>query len=147
MIEGSLTWPGQHAGFLGPKYDPFQVNSDPNSKDFKVSGIQLLDGLTTSRLTNRKQLLTDLNQQERALDQLAQQTQFTSQQEVAYSMLASGKLTDAFDVSKEPAKLRDKYGRCRMGQSLLLARRLVEQRCTLRAGQHGSCPILGYAQQ
>ncbi|MFP6670968.1 MAG: DUF1501 domain-containing protein, partial [Pirellulaceae bacterium] len=54
LIEGSLTWPGQHSGFLGPKYDPFQVNSDPNSKDFKVSGIQLLDGMTTSRLTNRK---------------------------------------------------------------------------------------------
>jgi len=127
LIEGSLTWPGQHSGFLGPKYDPFQVNSDPNSKDFKVSGIQLLDGMTTSRLTNRKELLTDLNRQERALDQLAQQTQFTSQQEVAYSMLASGKLTEAFDVNKEPAKLRDKYGRCRMGQSLLLARRLVER--------------------
>ena len=36
LIEGTLKWPGQHAGFLGPKYDPLQVNSDPNSADYKV---------------------------------------------------------------------------------------------------------------
>ena len=126
LIEGSLTWPGQHAGFLGPEYDPLQVNSDPNSKDFKVNGIQLLDGITTSRLTNRKGLLTDLNRQKKSLDQLARRIQFTDQQEAAYSMLASGKLTNAFDINKEPEALREKYGRCRMGQSILLARRLVE---------------------
>ena len=126
LIEGTLTWPGQHSGFLGPKYDPFQVNSDPNAGEFKVGGIQLLDGITTSRLHDRKGLLSDLNRQKAALDGLARKTQFTSQQEAAFSMLASGKMTDAFDISKESEKTRDQYGRCKMGQSLLLARRLVE---------------------
>lgn len=127
LIEGHLTWPGQHSGFLGPQYDPFQVNSDPNGENYKIDGIQLLDGITTDRLSGRKELLADLNTQRRALDALAQKTQFTEQQNAAYSMLASGKMEDAFDISKEPAELRDKYGRCRMGQSLLLARRLVER--------------------
>ena len=126
LIEGTLKWPGQHAGFLGPKYDPLQVNSDPNSADFKVDCLQLIDGVTTSRLVDRKALLADLNQQARILDQLVKKNHFTSQQEVAYSMLASGKLADAFDLSREPDQLRDKYGRCEMGQSLLLARRLIE---------------------
>jgi len=127
LIEGPLTWPGQHVGFLGPKYDPFQIHADPNLEPFKVAGVQLLDGMTTSRLTNRKELLVDLNQQERALDQLAQQSQFSGQQEAAHAMLASGKLKDAFDIQQEADGLRDKYVRCRMGQSLLLARRLVER--------------------
>jgi len=126
LIEGTLTWPGQHSGFLGPKFDPLQVNSDPNNEDFRVDGIQLLDGITTNRLTDRKGLLTDLNRQKRSLDALARRTQFTSQQEAAFSMLASGKLIDAFDLAKEPATTRDLYGRSKMGQSLLLARRLVE---------------------
>lgn len=126
LIEGPLTWPGQHAGFLGPKYDPFLIHADPNLDPFKVAGVQLLDGMTTSRLTNRKELLAGLNQQERALDQLAQVRQFTDQQEAAHSMLASGKLRGVFDIQQESDRLRDKYGRCRMGQSLLLARRLVE---------------------
>ena len=126
LIEGSLTWPGQHSGFLGPKFDPLQVNSDPNDEKFRVDGIQLLDGITTNRLTDRKGLLTDLNRQKRSLDALARRRQFTSQQEAAFSMLASGKLIDAFDLEKEPGTTRDRYGRSKMGQSLLLARRLVE---------------------
>jgi len=126
LIEGSLTWPGQHSGFLGPKFDPLQVNSDPNDEKFRVEGIQLLDGITTNRLTDRKGLLTDLNRQKRSLDALARRRQFTSQQEAAFSMLASGKLIDAFDLEKEPGTTRDRYGRSKMGQSLLLARRLVE---------------------
>ncbi len=127
LIEGTLTWPGQHSGFLGPKFDPLQVNSDPNADTFRVDGIQLLDGITTSRLTDRKGLLTDLNRQRRSLDALARNRQFTSQQDAAFTMLSSGKLIDAFDLGKEPAPLRDLYGRSKMGQSLLLARRLVEQ--------------------
>jgi hypothetical protein len=126
LIEGQLTWPGQHSGFLGPKFDPLQVNSDPNDEKFRVEGIQLLDGITTNRLTDRKGLLSDLNRQKTALDNLARKTQFTSQQEAAFSMLASGKLTDAFDLNQESAATRDLYGRSKMGQSLLLARRLVE---------------------
>jgi hypothetical protein len=126
LIEGQLTWPGQHAGFLGPKYDPLQVNSDPNGKDFKVDGIQLLDGITTNRLHDRKGLLTDLNRQRTSLDRLARKTQFTSQQEAAFSMLASGRLIDAFDIEQESDATRDSYGRNKYGQSLLLARRLVE---------------------
>jgi len=126
LIEGSLTWPGQHAGFLGPKYDPWQVNSDPNSKDFKVQGVQLLDGLTSSRLSNRFDILGDMNSQQRSLDRFARGIQFTSQQQEAYSMLTSPNIAKAFDIASEADDVRDRYGRNEYGQTILLARRLVE---------------------
>ena len=87
LIEGPLTWPGQHSGFLGPKFDPWIINSDPSTDEFKVDGVQLIDGMTTSRLKNRKGLLEDLNSQKRSLDRLARKQQFTSQQDVAFNLL------------------------------------------------------------
>ena len=126
LIEGPLTWPGQHAGFLGPKYDPWQVNSDPNGKDFKVHGIQMMDGITTSRLTNRVDFLKRMNHQQRSLDRFAKGIQFTSQQEEALNLLTSPNIAKAFDINAESDALRDKYGRSEYGQTLILARRLVE---------------------
>ena len=126
LIEGPLTWPGQHSGFLGPKFDPWIINSDPSTDEFKVDGVQLIDGMTTSRLKNRKGLLEDLNSQKRSLDRLARKQQFTSQQDVAFNLLTSGKLTGACDIHAESDELRDRYGRNKYGQTLLLARRMVE---------------------
>ena len=126
LIEGPLTWPGQHAGFLGPKYDPWQVNSDPNSEEFKVHGIQMMDGITTSRLSNRVGILKELNHQQKRLDQFARGIQFTSQQEEALNLLTSPNIAKAFDIRAESDELRDKYGRSEYGQTLILARRLVE---------------------
>ncbi len=57
LIEGVLVWPGQHAGFLGPKYDPFVLKDDPNSEKYKVNGLSLIDGLDVGRLKHRQQLL------------------------------------------------------------------------------------------
>ena len=126
LIEGHLTWPGQHAGFVGAKHDPWIIKGNPNDPKFKVDGIQLLDGLSIERVQQRRALLDQYNSQRSVLDDWARTAQFTSQQEVAYSMLTSGKMAKAFDIHKEPAKLRDRYGRHSYGQTLLLARRLVE---------------------
>lgn len=126
LIEGPLTWPGQHAGFLGPKYDPFQLNDDLNQENFEISGLQLQEGLSISRLENQHQLLRELNGQQRRLDQLARDRQFTSQQESAVSMLTSATMTQAFQLQQESSKDRERYGRNKLGQTLLLARRLVE---------------------
>ena len=126
LIEGALTWPGQHAGFLGPKFDPWQVSSNPNDKDFKVHGVQLLEGMTTSRLSNRFDMLETMNSQQRSLDRFAKGIQFTSQQQEAYSMLTSPNIAKAFDIGAEDSGVRDRYGRNEYGQTILLARRLVE---------------------
>lgn len=126
LIEGNLVWPGQHAGFLGPRCDPFQVKEDPNKKDFKVNGLKLLEGLSIERLDDRLELLQTLNDHRHALDASARGQQFSNQQQSAYSMLTSAKLARAFHLHKETDKDRERYGRNTLGQTLLLARRLVE---------------------
>ena len=126
LIEGSLVWPGQHAGFLGPKFDPFQMTGDPNKDDFQVAGLTLLDGLSIGRLQNREQLLRYIDRRRARLETSPQGRKFNDQQEAAYSMLTSSELTRAFRIQSEAAKDRDRYGRNTLGQTLLLARRLVE---------------------
>jgi hypothetical protein len=126
LIEGHLTWPGQHAGFLGPQYDPFQLNDDPSKDSFRVTGLSLPNGLSVQRLGSRKQLLRRLNDGRHTLDDWAARQQFRGQQEAAYRMLTSSDMARAFHLHQEPDSVREKYGRQPLGQTLLLARRLVE---------------------
>jgi hypothetical protein len=127
-MEGPLIWPGQHAGFLGPRHDPWQVRQDPNRTGFGFEGLTLPAGLTVERLDRRKSLLGRLNTHRDQLGALAAETKdpFVDQVERAYSLLLSGKVARAFDLTREEPRLRDRYGRHMFGQSLLLARRLVE---------------------
>lgn len=128
LMEGPLTWPGQHAGFLGPKHDPWQVRQDPNRPGFGFEGLALPAGVSVERLDRRKSLLDELGVMH---DQVAARVEsskdpFHAQVERAYTLLLSGKVARAFDLSREDPRLRDRYGRHMYGQSLLLARRLVE---------------------
>ena len=56
LMEGPLVWPGQHAGFLGPRHDPWQIRQDPNQPDFRVSELSLPDGFSVERLEQRREL-------------------------------------------------------------------------------------------
>lgn len=127
LIEGALIWPGQHAGFLGPQYDPFILKDDPNKKDYKVSGLTLLEGLNIERLNNRRRLLQSIDHYQTGVDSSPQGRKYTSQQELAFSILTSSKLKTALDINAETSATRDRYGRHTFGQTLLLARRLVER--------------------
>ncbi|HEY3899398.1 MAG TPA: DUF1501 domain-containing protein [Chthoniobacter sp.] len=117
--------PGQYGGCLGPRYDPFVLNADPNAADFKVRNLALDPSLTVDRLQNRLGLLHNLSAQATPIvsPNGAQLDVFSEQ---AATILESGKAADAFDLSKEPAAVRERYGRHSWGQSHLLARRLVE---------------------
>lgn len=126
LKQGPLTWPGQHAGLLGPRHDPWQIVGDPNAKDFRVDSLQLATGIQPGRLENRQKLLDDLNVQQRGMIGSAECQRLTNEQRLAFSMLTSSKLTEAFEIEREPADVRDRYGRHSFGQSLLMARRLVE---------------------
>jgi hypothetical protein len=126
LWQGALLWPGQHAGLLGPKYDPWQITGDPNKPDFRVDNLTLAAGLDIPRLTNRQSLVSDLNQQRDRLAKVAVARRLTSEQELAFSILTSSKLARAFQLNREPDEVRDRYGRNTNGQSLLLARRLIE---------------------
>jgi uncharacterized protein (DUF1501 family) len=126
LVEGPLTWPGQHAGFLGPRHDPWQLTRDPNAADFRVDNLRLDPGIEVGRLGDRRALLGEVNRQQQWLADLAESRRLTDQQERAFTLLTSGRITRAFEMDREPAAVRDRYGRHAFGQSLLLARRLVE---------------------
>jgi hypothetical protein len=125
LMEGPLVWPGQHAGFLGPKYDPWQIRQDPNGRNFRVDDLALPAGLDSDRIRRRQALFTDLDPWKGSSGQASQKDPFADQREIACSLLASGRVSRAFAMDREDPRLRDRYGRHMFGQSLLLARRLV----------------------
>jgi hypothetical protein len=126
LMEGPLTWPGQHAGFLGPRYDPWQITRNPNARDFRVDALRLAPGLDVHRLSDRRALLDEVNRQQEGMVDLAAGRRLADQQQLAFSVLTSGKVAQAFEINREPAAIRERYGRHPFGQSLLLARRLVQ---------------------
>lgn len=126
LVEGPLTWPGQHAGLLGPKHDPWQVTSDPNSPSFRVDNLRLPPGFDVERLEQRRSLLESVDRQQARLAATAEGRRLQDQQQQAFTVLTSGKVAQAFDMDREPEAARERYGRHSFGQSLLLARRLVQ---------------------
>lgn len=126
LREGPLTWPGQHAGLVGPTYDPWQITGDPNSPEFRVDSLMLAPGLNAERIGNRKTLLDDINRQQMQLGELAQTQRLQRDQQLAVSILTSNGLSRAFELQRESDEMRERYGRNTTGQSLLLARRLIE---------------------
>jgi hypothetical protein len=126
LMEGPLLWPGQHAGFLGPKYDIMQVTQDPNRPDFNVENLRPAAGMDVDQLRDRMALLNAVNGQQKWLADAAETKKISDQQQQAVAVLTSGKVAKAFDLNQEPVAVRDRYGRHAFGQSCLLARRLIE---------------------
>jgi hypothetical protein len=116
--------PGQFGSCLGAAYDPLVLNSDPNSPGFQVSGLAL-SGLTQQRLEERRDLGTRLDPQP-AWGRPGLFRDLQSDRDRAFALVGSAAARDAFDLSREDPRLRDRYGRHSWGQSHLLARRLIE---------------------
>lgn len=125
LIEGPLTWPGQHAGFLGPKHDPWQINGDPNDPAFRIDSLGAKQDVTPVRLHSRRELLDELSRGRSSLEGSHRTSSFREQQALAINLLTSTRMNEAFDIQREPADVRDRYGRNKFGQSLLLSRRLL----------------------
>ncbi len=117
--------PGQFGGMLGAEYDPLVVNADPNRPDFKVPNLEPAAGLTIDRLRGRQQLLQALDFGLRQLENQAMRDMDAARRK-AFSLVTSPEVRRAFDLSQEPDRVRDRYGRHTWGQSHLLARRLIE---------------------
>ncbi len=118
---------GQNAGMLGAKHDPWQLRRDPN--DSKYNGDDSLimpEGLTVSRLDDRRALLDEIDRQRAGLAAHPAVQQFDGQRRAACDTLTAGTLAKAFSLADEPAELRERYGRHIFGQSLLLARRVLQ---------------------
>lgn len=120
LIEGPLTWPGQHGGFLGPAHDPMLVTQDPNSPNFRMDAFALADGTDAGRVEERRRLLEQMESAG------VGDPTFRGHQQRAFELLTSGRVAGAFRLDREPVRVRDRYGRNQFGQSLLLARRLVQ---------------------
>ena len=100
LMSSPLTWPGQHAGFLGPKYDPWQIVGDPNSSDFRVDALTLSQGIDPTRLNQRRGLLKALDQQTDVASDIGAY-RMTEDQRLAFTMLSSGQLSQAFELNRE----------------------------------------------
>lgn len=123
--DGSVT-PGQHASFLGKRHDPLLITDDPNQADFRLPELSLPANLSVDRVQNRRALQKLVDNQTRLIEYSATARGLDEYYSRALTMLASEKVRRAFDISREPEKLREAYGRHTYGQSCLLARRLVE---------------------
>jgi hypothetical protein len=124
--DGRITWPGQDGGWLGRAADPWLLVCDPSAADFKIPDLALAEAMTTERFQQRRHLRESLESHLASLERRQIPDGFDDQTRAAYDLLASTASRAAFDLSSEPDALRDRYGRTRFGQSLLLARRLVE---------------------
>lgn len=113
------------SGFLGAQYKPFSTGGDPNKPDFRVGGIIPPKGMSNARMTQRRSLLEMVDDFARELEGSPAIDAMSEHQRQAYGLIL-GDAKEAFDISKEPTELRDKYGRNKFGQSCLVARRLVE---------------------
>jgi hypothetical protein len=122
VMHNVVDLPGQNAGFLGGAHDPFQITTDPNVAGFQVPNLSLPPEVSERRMSERLSLLRAL-QTNRALN--AEDSMQTYHQR-ALDLLGSDAIRRAFRIDRESSEIRDRYGRNTFGQSLLLARKLVE---------------------
>ena len=115
-----------HAGHLGSAYNPFAVGGNPNAPDFAVRDVEEPRDMTPARSTRRQRLREQIDEEFRQLDNggvLRAMDQFTGR---AYDLMRSPRARAALDLEGVDLATRDRYGRTTVGQSCLLARRLVE---------------------
>lgn len=117
-------------GFLGMANSPLLIgvghDDNPSTPGFKVKALETAEGMPISTLERRRELLSQLSE---TVDPLADSPRcrvMSQFQEKAFQLLAGPEARNAFDIDKEPAAIRDRYGRHPLGQNLLMARRLVE---------------------
>ncbi|MBI3467055.1 MAG: DUF1501 domain-containing protein [Planctomycetes bacterium] len=118
--------PGQTAGWLGKNHDPLHIRQDPNDPSFSVRELALIEGVSAARLADRRRLLEGLEQRDPSPQFAESRHGFDLFYQRAFQLLSSNATHSAFHVHREPAPVRDRYGRTTFGQCCLLARRLVE---------------------
>lgn len=118
--------PGYFGGhMLGTQHDPF-LTGDPNTANYQIRNLNLAAGLTPAHLDSRRELLTHFDTARRTLDRNPTATAMDRFSREAFEFVTGPTAREAFAVGKESVALRDRYGRNNWGQSVLLARRLVE---------------------
>jgi len=125
LQESGVIGKGGTAGFLGAAYDPYYLFQDPNQK-ISTADLSLRNEVSQARMERRASMLHKVDEAmpdiEKAVSEYALDTYDTK----ALELILSGRARKAFDLEQEPAAIRDRYGRHTFGQSLLMARRLIE---------------------
>jgi len=124
--DGSIPWPGQDAGFLGHKHNPWLIHCDPSDANFRIEAMSLPKEVAVDRFNDRRTLLEQLDRHLDGLNHSIPIEMQQADQRKAFELLGTGASRAAFDLGQESPRTRDRYGRHRFGQSTLLARRLVE---------------------
>ena len=118
--------PNFKSHYLGGAFDPFYVHDDPAGDKFRVPNLQLVDGLTSDRLRDRKSLLDEVDKVQREFTSNRAAESIDHFTRSAFEVVSGPRAREAFDLSREQERTRQHYGMHRWGQSCLLARRLVE---------------------
>jgi hypothetical protein len=117
--DGSV-WPGQDAGFLGRKFDPWLFRCQPAAADFRVPEFHVPVELSSERLLLRNSLLGDLNKTFAGAERCGVVEHYDTLTQRAYDLLTSPEARRAFDLQAEPETVRQRYGSTQFGQSVLL---------------------------
>lgn len=125
-LNDNVTPAGQTAGFLGRLWEPERFVGDPALPDYQIEGLALLDEVSRVRMDLRREMRQQFESHlgQKVQGNLVDSWDRLSQQ--AFGLITSGEARAAFDLSREPDTVRDRYGRYTWGQSVLLARRLIE---------------------
>lgn len=123
--DGSV-WPGQDSGWLGHAADPWLLNCAPATPGFKIPHFELTADGALGRLENRRSLLSQLELKLHHAERSGEIDNFNQLQRQAFDLLQTPQARAACRVDAEPEDVRDRYGRGQFGQSVLMARRLVE---------------------
>ena len=117
---------GQAGGFLGKAYDPFALNADPSKPDFVVPDLLPPKQIGEARLDRRRKMRDVVEQTVAGFEKSENAQLLDSSFQSAFRIITSPEARQAFDLTKEPQSVRERYGMNRFGQCCLLARRLVE---------------------
>jgi uncharacterized protein (DUF1501 family) len=127
------------ASFLGGDYDPMCI-PDPSKPGFEVTDLSLPKTVSQFAVESRSAFLRAVDRRYRALDETAEHANMDAFTAQAWKMILTPEVRDAFDLGKESDKTKERYGKDAVGQSALLARRLVEagSRFVTAAGYHSN---------
>jgi hypothetical protein len=117
---------GQAGGFLGKAHDPFALMADPSKPNFKVPDLLPPPEIGEARLERRRRMREVVDSTLKNFEATENAQLLDSNFQAAYRLMTSKEAREAFDLSKEPKKVRERYGMSRFGQCCLLARRLIE---------------------
>ncbi len=123
--ESNVIGKGSTAGFLGAAFDPYYFYQDPN-KEISLADLSMRKEVPKERLERRATLLKTVESQMPDMEKAVEKFALDKYYQKAFDLVSSGRARDAFDLTKESEKTRDRYGRHTFGQGLLLGRRLIE---------------------